>query len=144
MPWITLKEAIGDLPEEYNENIPNHVGTKHRVKINGYLGNRILEWDKPSPTITGRGSRTGGPVIHPHPNLKRRLSVRECARTQTFPDDFIFYGSVSSQYAQVGNAVPPLLAFRLGQQMMRALNEEPRRFNRREWKLPWVQKIPEV
>lgn len=143
-PWVTLKEAIGDLPQNYDERIPNHAGTKHKVKINGYVGNRVLYWDKPSPTIMGRGSRTGGPVIHPHPSLKRRLSVRETARIQSFPDNFIFFGSISSQYAQVGNAVPPLLAFRLGQQMMRALGEKPRKFDRKEWKLPWVHRIPEI
>ena len=46
----------------------------------------------------------------PHPNNKRRLSVRETARLQSFPDDFYFYGSKSSGYRQIGNAVPVLLA----------------------------------
>lgn len=113
--WKTLKDAIGDLPVDIEKtNIANHVGTNHKVKITGYLGNRLLKWNEPAPTIMGRGSRTGGPVIPPHPSLKRRLTVRECARIQTFPDDFIFSGSVSSKFAQVGNAVPPLLAFHIG------------------------------
>ena len=77
----------------------------------------LLAWDKPSPTITGRGSRTGGAVIHPHPSLKRRLTIRECARIQSFPDDFIFYGSTSACFAQIGNAVPPLLAYFLALQI---------------------------
>lgn len=112
--WMTLRDAIGNLPEP-NGKIPNHeIGTNHKVKITGYLGNRILKWDEPSPTIMGRGSRTGGAVIPPHPNLKRRLTVRECARIQTFPDNFIFFGSPSAQFAQVGNAVPPLLAQEIG------------------------------
>ena len=72
----TLKEAIGDLPADFDASIANHDGTKHKVKINGYIGNRILEWDKPGPTIVGRGGGTGGPVIPVHPNKKRRFSGR--------------------------------------------------------------------
>ena len=102
---LTLKDAIGDLPIEYNPDI-QHIGTKHKCAVTGYLGNRELEWDEPSPTITGRGGGSGGPVIHNHPSLKRRLTVRECARIQTFPDSFVFSGSVSSMYKQLGNAVP--------------------------------------
>jgi len=102
---ITLKDAIGDLPIEYKENI-QHIGTKHKCAVTGYLGNRELKWEEPSPTITGRGGGSGGPVIHNHPSLKRRLTVRECARIQTFPDSFEFVGSISSMYRQLGNAVP--------------------------------------
>ena len=102
---ITIKDAIGDLPIEYNPAI-QHIGTKHKCAVTGYLGNRELSWDEPSPTITGRGGGSGGPVIHNHPSLKRRLTVRECARIQTFPDTFEFAGSISSMYKQLGNAVP--------------------------------------
>jgi len=102
---LTLHDAIGDLPIEYNPAI-QHVGTKHKCAVTGYLGNRELVWNEPSPTITGRGGGSGGPVIHNHPSLKRRLTVRECARIQTFPDTFEFAGSISSMYKQLGNAVP--------------------------------------
>ena len=84
------------------------------MKINGYIGNRILDWDKPGPTIVGRGGGTGGPVIPVHPDLKRRFSVREVARIQSFPDNFLFEGSISSQFRQIGNAVPVQLAYHLG------------------------------
>ena len=107
-PLKTMKDAIGDLPEPNTPKgllIPNHFTTNHKVKINGYLGNRKLDWNKPSPTIVGRGGGTGGPVIAVHPNLNRRLSVRETARLQGFDDSFIFEGSKSSQYRQIGNAV---------------------------------------
>jgi len=102
---LTLKDAIGDLSIEYNDEI-QHIGTRHKCKITGFLGNRLLDWEKPSPTITGRGGGKGGPVIHNHPSLQRRLTVRECARIQTFPDSFRFAGSISSMYRQIGNAVP--------------------------------------
>jgi len=112
--WLTVRDAISDLPEPSDEvDIPNHYGTRHKVKINGFIGNRATKWDKPSPTIVGRGGGTGGPVIIPHPNLHRRMTVRETARLQSFPDDFIFYGSISSQYRQIGNAVPWPLAYHI-------------------------------
>ena len=110
----TLGEAIEDLPEPgTNNNYYNHIGTKHVVKINGYIGNRKTDPTKPSPTIVGRGGGTGGPVIIPHPNEKRRLTVRETARLQSFPDDFEFIGSLSSCYRQIGNAVPWPLAYNI-------------------------------
>lgn len=102
----TLKDAIGDLSIQYDESI-QHIGTKHKVKITGYMGNRKLEWNNVSPTITGRGGATGGPVINVHPSGERRMTVREYARIQTFPDDFKFFGSICSMYRQIGNAVPP-------------------------------------
>lgn len=113
----TIWDAIGDLPEEPTNKILNHVGTHHKVKINGFLGNRKTDPQKPSPTIVGRGGGTGGPVIMPHPNSIRRLTVRECARIQCFPDDFEFMGSVSSCYRQIGNAVPVDLGFSIGKQL---------------------------
>lgn len=116
-PHLTLSDAIGDLPEPYTQDglkILNHFHTKHKVKINGYIGNRELKWNKPSPTIVGRGGGTGGPVIAVHPNLMRRFTVRETARIQTFPDDYEFYGALSSQYRQIGNAVAVKFAEALG------------------------------
>lgn len=64
-----------------------------------------LEKDKPSVTIANYRKSM---LIHPHEN--RGLSLREAARLQSFPDDFIFQGTLSFQQQQVGNAVPPLLA----------------------------------
>lgn len=117
IPHKTLKQTINDLPEPNTlkaKKYFNHVGTNHKVKINGYMGNRALDWNKPSPTIVGRGGGTGGPVIAVHPNLNRRFTVRETARIQSFPDEFVFFGSVSSQYRQIGNAVAVDFAYHLG------------------------------
>ena len=77
---------------------------------------RITNWNRPSDTITATS-----PEIHV--NKKRRLSVRECAILQTFPDDFIFYGSLNSMYRQIGNAVPVLLARKLGDTINGMLNK---------------------
>ncbi len=68
---------------------------------------RISNWEEPSDTITATG-----PEIHP--NKKRRLSVRECAILQTFPDDFVFHGAIGSMYKQIGNAVAVDLAYQIG------------------------------
>ncbi len=115
--WFTVEEALRGLPEEPNPEIPNHVGTLHKVKINGYIGNRAIDPFKPSPTIVGRGGGTGGPIIIPHPNKKRRMTVREVARLQCFPDKFIFKDSISSQYRQIGNAVPWPLAYNIAKML---------------------------
>jgi DNA (cytosine-5)-methyltransferase 1 len=76
---------------------------------------RISNWEEPSDTITATG-----PEIHP--NKKRRLSVRECAILQTFPDDFIFHGAIGSMYKQIGNAVAVDLAYQIGNLIKKNLN----------------------
>lgn len=68
-----------------------------------------LDPDKPSKTVIAGGS-SGGGRSHLHPFEARTLSVRESAKLQTFPDDFVFVGKTGRQFTQVGNAVPPLLA----------------------------------
>ncbi len=73
---------------------------------------RRLSWDKPSPTVTTCPHQKATDMCHPRE--LRPLSVRECARIQTFPDEWIFSGSVTSKYKQIGNAVPALLAKNLG------------------------------
>lgn len=57
-----------------------------------------------------------------HPELDRSISIREAARLQTFPDDFIFEGTKDSQYQQVGNAVPPYLARAIAESVISVLN----------------------
>ena len=70
---------------------------------------------KPSLTInTGHRS-------HFHYKYNRIPTVRESARLQSFPDDFIFYGNKSQQYKQVGNAVPPLLGYAVAKQLIKCL-----------------------
>ena len=72
-----------------------------------------LRWDTPAPALTTRCiSYSNGRFGHPEQH--RALSVREAARLQTFPDWFVFEGSLNSRARQIGNAVPPLLARRVG------------------------------
>lgn len=66
---------------------------------------RRLPENEPSLTITGAAIRE---FVHPDQN--RYLTLRECARIQTFPDEFMFYGSISDRIQQIGNAIPPMLA----------------------------------
>jgi DNA (cytosine-5)-methyltransferase 1 len=111
-PWVTIGEALSIIPEpESKHELTNHTYSKFKLKFNGYLGHRRIDPDQPAPTVTARGDEKGGVVVLHHPKNHRRMSVRELAATQSFPLDFHFEGNRSSGYRQVGNAVPPLLAF---------------------------------
>lgn len=79
-----------------------------------------LDPNAPSKTVIAGGTKGGG-RSHLHPYFPRTLSVRECARLQTFPDSYQFTGSNARQFTQVGNAVPPLLAYRLAISMKETL-----------------------
>ncbi|MCR4318004.1 MAG: DNA cytosine methyltransferase [Planctomycetes bacterium] len=82
---------------------------------------RRLSWNEPAPTITGRANRKGSAICHP--DFVRPLSVRECARIQGFPDAWKFVGSMSSQYQQVGNAVPVHLGAAIGKALIHHLQK---------------------
>ena len=115
--WVSLRLAIGDLENIGEGKIANHFWSK--AKKNNGQGNSTVSADRPGPTM--RTEHHGN--IEYHWNGKRRLSAREAARIQSFPDDFIFYPSTSSAYKQIGNAVPPVLAWHVAKSVEKFLKK---------------------
>lgn len=113
-------------------NVPNHVTRQHKAESilrymalapgqRDHLG-RVdrLDPQKPSKTVIAGGVKGGG-RSHLHPFIPRTISVRECARLQTFPDSYVFTGTTARQFTQVGNAVPPLLAYQIAKKIKEAI-----------------------
>lgn len=146
---LTLKDAIWDLrnsaksAKEYNKSRGDGLKIYNHEYMNGGFStifmsrNRVRAWNEPSFTIQAGGRHA---PIHPQApkmvfieknirefvkgkeHLYRRLSVRECARVQTFPDNFIFkYDSIADGYKMVGNAVPVSFAYALAKKIKQDL-----------------------
>ena len=90
-----------------------------RVFDNSYV---VQWWDLPSKTIIAHLHKDGFQFIHPDYEQARTFTVREAARIQSFPDDFVFKGSRGEKYKQIGNAVPCLFAEALAKASKKALN----------------------
>lgn len=168
---ITLKEAIGDLPQiksgengdhlgylfeanndflkfvQKKQSLTEHESPKNNPKLiaimttlqdgqtkddlpisirpkSGYANTYAkMWWNAPAPTIT-RNFSTPSSSRCIHPRDSRALSIREGARLQSFPDDYIFYGSSTSKKLQIGNAVPPLMSLALSDSILNFLQGE--------------------
>lgn len=144
-----LKDAIWDLrlakpAKDKNKTNGDNLTVPNHEYMNGgfstiYMSrNRVRSWNEPSFTIQAGGRHA---PIHPkapkmkfvsqnkrifepgHEDEYRRLSVRECARVQTFPDDFIFkYEDIVNGYKMIGNAVPVNLAYAIAKQIKKDLS----------------------
>jgi DNA (cytosine-5)-methyltransferase 1 len=112
----TAHQAIDDLKDIDWGVVPNHEWTK--CKKNKGQGNNKIKANAPAPTM--RAEHHGN--IEFHYSAERRLSAREAARIQTFPDDFIFKECTGDAYRQIGNAVPPVLAWHLAKEISRFLD----------------------
>ncbi len=115
--WVTVGEALADLEKKKEGDVPNHFWS--RAKKNKGQGNGVVKKDRPGPTM--RAEHHGN--IEFHWSGKRRLSAREAARIQSFPDDMVFVPSTSSAYKQIGNAVPPVLAWNVATAVEKFLNK---------------------
>ncbi len=149
---VTIKDAIGDMvlqPRPYLKG-EKVVLTREGLANNDYFAgpfdkyyferNRRRNWDEVSYTIVASANVTplhpnspemirdngkGWHFIEGKENKYRRLSVRECARLQSFPDDFVFYyDEIRDGYKMVGNAVPPKLAYIIAKAMRETLESD--------------------
>lgn len=140
------KRKILDLvpPKGYWRDLPLDIQKEYMGK-SFYLGGgktgmaRRIGWDEPSLTLTCSPAQKQ--TERCHPDETRPFTVREYARIQTFPDDWIFAGSVSQQYKQIGNAVPCNLGKELGYSIIRFLNKVYSKSNKSEHSISLAKAI---
>lgn len=124
LPWRTIRDVIGDLPNPVlgTNDIPNHVYVPGARVYAGHTGSHL---DLPSKTIKAGGHGVpGGENMLLYPDGKvRYFTVRETARIQTFPDNYLIKGSWGESMRQLGNAVPMELAHIIGKSVREQLHK---------------------
>ena len=127
LQWLPAKLVFEDNKDLPNNEIRPHserVIERYKLVEQGSKDKidrtKRIDGEKPAGTVVV-GSKSGGGRPHIHPYLPRQITVREGARLQSFPDWYIFKGTQTAQYRQVGNAVPPLLAYEIGKEIKKAL-----------------------
>jgi len=124
LPWRTVRDAISDLPKlsegETCRNMPNHFLNPGARSYPGHNGSPL---DSPAKALKAgdHGVPGGENTLRFDNGTVRYFSVRECARLQTFPDDWILEGSWTESMRQLGNAVPVLLASAIATDLRKAL-----------------------
>lgn len=118
MEMVPMGGYWRDLPESVQQE---YMGGSYKLEGGKTGMARRLSLDEPSLTLTCAPAQKQ--TERCHPTETRPLTVREYARIQTFPDDWKFSGNLTSQYKQIGNAVPVNLAYAVGRSLIRLFND---------------------
>ncbi|KAM0835241.1 hypothetical protein ACQ4PT_063068 [Festuca glaucescens] len=121
LPDEKVKLSTGQTVELIPWCLPNTAQRHNQWK--GLYGR--LDWEGNFPTSVTDPQPMGKVGMCFHPDQDRIISVRECARSQGFPDGYCFAGNIQSKHRQIGNAVPPPLAYALGRKLKQAINAKP-------------------
>lgn len=124
-PWCTVRDALSELPDPRtnpNSGIPNHRFNPGARSYKGHTGSPL---DEPAKTLkAGDHGVPGGENMLRHPNGRvRYFTVRESARLQCFPEDYVFHGSWTETMRQLGNAVPVKLGYAVTNSVGKHLTE---------------------
>lgn len=125
LPWKTVRDATSDLPDPEHQSEKSRAIANHRLQAGArsYAGHTGSPLDEPAKTLKAgvHGVPGGENMLLKPSGAVRYFTVRESARLQTFPDDYVFHGSWSETMRQLGNAVPVRLAEKVGRDVERAL-----------------------
>jgi len=130
LPWKTVRDAISDLPDPkdliLSARVPNHKFNPGARSYHGHTGSPL---DSPAKTLKAgdHGVPGGENMLARSDGSVRYFTVRESARLQTFPDDYVFHGSWTETMRQLGNAVPVLLGRVIAKEVSRCLRQTEHR-----------------